>query len=91
MKLENFKNFGFNFLLFFTNGEIFTVDIHPLIGKYVSEDDLNSARIDSEWGCLEFRNGIVDIDPTTLYRYAVSCGDFKQNKGSGQRSDQIIS
>ncbi len=91
MKLENFKNSGFNFLLFFANGEIIDVDLYPLIGKHVSEEYLKSARIDCEWGCLEFHNGIIDIDPATLYRYAVSCGDFKQNKGSGQRSDQIIS
>lgn len=91
MKLESFENYGFDFLLFFANGEMFTVDIHPLVGRYISESDLNSARIDSEWGCLEFCNGIVDIHPTTLYRYTVRCGDFKQHKGSGERSEQIIS
>lgn len=72
MKLESFENSGFNFLLFFANGETFTADLHPLIGKYVSRNDLNSARIDPKWGCLEFCNGLVDVDPTTLYHY-VSC------------------
>lgn len=91
MKLESFENSGFNFLLFFANGEMLSVDIHPLVGKYISESDLNSARIDSEWGCLEFCNGIVDIEPTTLYRYAVRCGDSKQYKSSCERSEQIIS
>jgi hypothetical protein len=91
MKLESFENSGFDFLLFFANGEMISVDIHPLVGKYISESDLNLARIDSEWGCLEFCNGIVDIEPTTLYRYAVSCGSSKQHKGSGERSEQIIS
>lgn len=80
MKLESFENSGFNFLLFFADGEIFTVDIHPLVGRYISENDLNSARIDPEWGCLEFRNGIVDVDPTTLYRYAIRYGESTQRR-----------
>lgn len=78
IKLESFENSGFNFLLFFANGEMFTVDIHPLVERYVSESDINSARIDPEWGCLEFCNGIVDIDPTTLYRYAAKHGESNQ-------------
>ncbi len=79
-------------MLFFANGEIFTVDIHQLIGKYVSEDDLNSARIDSEWGCLEFRNGIVDIDPVTLYRYAIQYGESTQRREafSEKVSDKLL-
>ncbi len=77
MKLKNFKNSGFNFLLFFANGEMINVDLHPLIGEHVSEEALNSARIDCEWGCLEFCNGVADIDPKTLYRYAVKHGEYK--------------
>ncbi len=77
IKLENFKNSGFNFLLFFANGEMIDVDLYPLIGKHVSEESLKSARIDCEWGCLEFHNGIVDIDPKTLYNYAIKHGEYK--------------
>ena len=36
----------------------------------VFENDLDSARIDAERGCLEFCDGAVDIDPATLYAYA---------------------
>ncbi len=92
MKLESFKNYGFNFLLFFANGEMFTVDIHPLVEKYVSESDLNSARIDPEWGCLEFRNGIVDVAPTTLYRYAIRYGESTQCREafSEKVSDELL-
>ena len=80
MKLEGFQHTGFDFSLMFINSEVLTVDLYPLIGAYISADELLSARIDSEWGCLEFRDGLVDIDPTTLYRYAVQYGASKQHR-----------
>jgi hypothetical protein len=70
MKLKSFQNTGFEFVLTFADGETIRVDLQPLIEAHVSEEDLASARIDPDWGCLEFRNGAVDIDPTTLYRFA---------------------
>jgi hypothetical protein len=75
MKLQSFQNTGFQFSLIFENGETIVVNLRPLIGEYVAENDLGSAKIDAEWGCLEFCNGTVDIDPTTLYRYAGSHHD----------------
>ena len=32
-------------------------DLADLIGYYVPLDALNTARIDTEWGCLEFNGG----------------------------------
>jgi hypothetical protein len=32
---------------------------------------LNTGEIDPEWGCLQFQQGSVDIEPSTLYRYAM--------------------
>ena len=45
------------------------MDLKTLIGSHVALEALNTARIDTEWGCLEFKNGSVDIEPKTLYRY----------------------
>nr|VFK12382.1 MAG: Protein of unknown function (DUF2442) [Candidatus Kentron sp. LPFa] len=75
MKLQRFQNTGFEFSLLFADGETILVDLQPLIGAHVLEEDLASARIDPDWGCLEFRNGAVDIEPTTLYRYAANHRD----------------
>jgi hypothetical protein len=75
MKLQSFNNEGFIFSLRFANGESARVDLQPLIGAYVSEEHLASARIDPDWGCLEFCAGAVDISPATLYRYAVGHRD----------------
>ncbi len=70
MKLKNFQQQdGYRFKLFFENGEVKETDLKALIGSHVAFDDLNTARIDEEWGCLEFKNGSVDIEPKTLYRY----------------------
>jgi len=70
MKLKNFEQQdGYRFKLFFENGEVKEVDLKTLIGSHVALEALNTARIDTEWGCLEFKNGSVDIEPKTLYRY----------------------
>ncbi len=70
MKLKHFEQqSGYRFKLIFENGEIKEMDLQNLIGKYVELAELNTARIDSEWGCLEFKNGRVDIEPKTLYRF----------------------
>jgi len=72
MKLISFEyQHDYIFILTFENGEKIEVDLSDLIKKYVSENNLNTAQINKEWGCLEFNNGMVDIEPKTLYRYAV--------------------
>ena len=69
MKLLNFKQKeGYRFALTFENGETKETDLQTLIGNYVSLEFLNTARIDNEWGCLEFKDGAVDIEPKTLYK-----------------------
>ena len=82
MKLKNFQQQdGYKFKLFFENGEIKEADLQELIGKYVDVPSLNTARIDSEWGCLEFNNGMVDIEPKTLYHlktFPIVKEDIKQ-------------
>ena len=68
MKLINFKQKqGYCFILTFENGETKESDLTELIGNYVSLECLNTARINTEWGCLEFKDGRVDIEPKTLY------------------------
>lgn len=59
----------YNFLLRFENGEFSITDLESLISKYVKPQELETAKINQEWGCLEFNNGKVDIEPKTLYRY----------------------
>jgi hypothetical protein len=72
MKLATFEQLvGFKFALTFDNGDRATVDLEPLIGNHISVDELGSAEIDPDWGCLQFQGGSVDIEPTTLYRYAM--------------------
>jgi Protein of unknown function (DUF2442) len=70
MKLKNFEQQDdYKFKLMFENGEAKVADLKNLIGSHVGLVDLNTARIDAEWGCLEFKNGMVDIEPKTLYRF----------------------
>ena len=71
MKLINFKNISeYKFIFTFENGEIKKVDLKNLISKKVAIKELNSVKIDSEWGCLEFKDGLVDIEPKTLFNYS---------------------
>ncbi|MEA3331953.1 MAG: DUF2442 domain-containing protein [Campylobacterota bacterium] len=70
MKLIKFniiKNYIFD--LYFEDDTMKRVDLSNLIKSKVSKEELSSAHIDSDWGCLEFKNGYVDIDPKTLYIY----------------------
>jgi hypothetical protein len=72
MKLATFEQrVGFNFALTFENGDRATVDLEPFIGNHISVAALASAEIDPDWGCLQFEGGRIDIEPTTLYRYAM--------------------
>ena len=71
MKLQNFKQIdGYSFFLAFDNGLQKEVDLQELLKDKVVLEELKSASIDKDWGCLEFKNGIVDIEPKTLYKYA---------------------
>ncbi len=71
MKLIESKQIKeYNFLLKFQNGEVKEIDLKDLIGKYVSTENLHTSKVNSEWGCLEFLSGAVDIEPKTLYKYA---------------------
>ena len=72
MKLNNFTYIkDYRFMLFFENGEKKEVDLSGLIKKHVDMQNIKSAEINREWGCLEFKGGMVDIDPKTLYRHAM--------------------
>ena len=73
MKIKHFEHLdAYRFLLTFENGEVKKTDLVDLIGHYVPLDALNTARIDTEWGCLEFNGGKVDIEPKTLYQFATA-------------------
>ncbi len=70
MKIINFKHLNnYNFRLQFENNEIFELDLESIISAKVSLDELQTARIDKDWGCLEFKNGMIDIEPKTLYNF----------------------
>ncbi|WP_341326602.1 DUF2442 domain-containing protein [Methylotuvimicrobium sp. KM2] len=71
MKLVNFTHLhDYWFVLDFENGEQKRVDLSNLIASHVNQEEIKTAHIDSEWGCLEFNNAMVDIEPKTLYSYA---------------------
>jgi len=78
MKLIKFTHqVDYNFILFFENGMNKECDLKELIGKYVSLEQIKTAQINVEWGCLEFNNGMADIEPKTLYNYAYSINHQK--------------
>ncbi len=71
MKLVEFKHLSnYVFMLTFENGDCKATDLKALLAKYVDENHLTTAQLNKDWGCLEFNQGAVDIDPKTLYRYA---------------------
>lgn len=71
MKLQNFKYIdGYNFFLVFEDGVKKEVNLEVLLADKISLEELSSASIDLDWGCLEFKNGSVDIEPKTLYKFA---------------------
>ncbi len=70
MKLKTFEQkHDYEFIFIFENGETKCSDIKELVAKYLTPEELNTATINEEWGCLEFKNGAVDIEPNTLYKY----------------------
>ncbi|NOQ64502.1 MAG: DUF2442 domain-containing protein [Methyloprofundus sp.] len=71
MKLIKFtQQTDYQFILFFENGMSKECDLKELIEKHVSVQQIKTAKINAEWGCLEFNNGMVDIEPKTFYNYA---------------------
>jgi Protein of unknown function (DUF2442) len=79
MKLVEFKHLkNYVFTLTFENGESKETDLKNLLEKHVDVNNLNTAQLNKDWGCLEFNDGVVDIDPKTLYRYAASRGKSLQ-------------
>ncbi len=71
MKLIEFTHQGYIFNLSFSDGRCFEVDLSELIQQHVSENQLSTAQIDPDWGCLEFNQGNIDIEPSTLYNYCL--------------------
>ena len=70
MRLVNFKiKQNYIFDLTFENGVSKILDLSMLIKSKVKKSELKTAHIDEDWGCLEFKNGMVDISPNTLYRF----------------------
>ena len=68
MKLKQIKHeHNYQFLLTFANQETAKVDLEKLISKYVNLEEIATARVNQEWGCLEFKNGAFDIEPQTPY------------------------
>lgn len=78
MKLTRFEHQeAYRFALTFENGDVIKADLQDLIGRYVTVDSLGTARLDQDWGCLEFLSGGVDIEPKTLYRYVRTAQDTR--------------
>jgi RNAse (barnase) inhibitor barstar len=72
MRLISFKlHDNYIFDLNFEDGAKKKVDLSNLIKSKVTLDELKSANIDKDWDCLEFKNGMVDIDPKTLYHFSM--------------------
>jgi hypothetical protein len=67
-EIEHKKDYCF--LTKFENGEVIISDLKNLISKFVEPNEVKTAKINNDWGCLEFKNGAVDIEPKTLYHYA---------------------
>jgi len=79
MKLKTFEQkHDYEFVFVFENGERKQTNIEGLVAKYLSPNELNTAAINDEWGCLEFKDGAVDIEPNTLYKY---CDIHNQSQG----------
>ena len=71
MKLISFEHKqGYVFLLEFADHRSTEVDLSPLLQTYVAPSEIHTAQIDPEWGCLMFKDGMVDIEPKTLYSFS---------------------
>ena len=73
MKLLNFKQKkDYIFYLTFEDGITQQVNLSQLLKSKVTLSQLQTAHIDKDWGCLEFNQGMTDIDPKTLYNYSIN-------------------
>lgn len=85
MRLKNFEiENNYIFRVEFENGESKVVDLKPLIESKISLSEIKTARIDKDWGCLEFKDGLVDIEPKTLYKFCESNINNNQPTRSGE-------
>ena len=72
MKLLQFKDLGgYRFSLVFEEDRFPVADLKSLIGGKVGLSDLDTARINEDWGCLEFKGGSIDVEPETLHRFCL--------------------
>ena len=72
MKLQSFEHKSqYVFVLEFADQSRVEADLSPLLEAYVELSAIKTAQIDSEWGCLIFKEGMVDIEPKTLYKFAL--------------------
>jgi len=70
MKLKTFKLLDeYHFYLTFENSEKGEVDLKELLSSHISLDDIDTAFLNKDWGCLEFKEHTVDIEPKTLYKF----------------------
>lgn len=73
MKLKSFdKKHDYEFIFTFENGEQKQTYIKELVAKYLQPHELDTAKINKDWGCLEFKDCVVDIEPKTLYHYCTT-------------------
>lgn len=72
MKLQAFEHKRqYVFILEFEDHSRIETDLSSLLSAYVEPSAIKTAQIDPEWGCLMFKNGMVDIEPKTLYEFAL--------------------
>jgi hypothetical protein len=73
MKLVEFSYLESHcFQLSFEDGSVLEADLSELLRKHLPLNQIHSARIDPDWGCLEFNEGRVDITPQTLLRFVIN-------------------
>jgi len=73
MKLQSFEHKNqYTFVLEFADHSRLEADLAPLLAAYVEPSAIQTAQIDPEWGCLMFKDGMVDIEPKTLYKFALA-------------------
>ncbi|MBV5311397.1 hypothetical protein [Chromatium okenii] len=71
MKLKHAQQIeAYRFQLTFADGQVKETDLQALIGQFVAVNELSTVAVNLDWGCLEFLDGQVDIEPITLARYA---------------------
>ncbi len=72
LKCENLGNYHFS--LQFKEENFENINLKNLIASKIKQKALQTASVNSEWGCLEFENGLVDIEPKTLFEFCINQG-----------------